>query len=119
MSGTSWESEMPWERMLLRTYRMFQADIQMNAPKDRTLFNYKLVYWLCNTVEGPIKKIDNKILNFNFSFQKNSKRARIVLRKLKKHLKLGNLLLKNLRVGFLVGLPDVQGSANLATRTNF
>ena len=84
MSGTSWESEMPWERMLLRTYRMFQADIQMNAPKDRTLFNYKLVYWLCNTVEGPIKKIDNKILNFNFSFQKNSKRARIVLRKLKK-----------------------------------
>ena len=59
------------------------AFIQMNAPKDRTLFNYKLVLWLFNTVGGPIKKIDNKVLNFNFSFEKSSKRARIVLRKLR------------------------------------
>ena len=37
----TWENQHPWERMLPRLYRMFMADVHMNAPKDRTLFNYK------------------------------------------------------------------------------
>ena len=39
--GITWEEVMPWERMLQRTYQMFEADFQLNAPKDRTLFDYK------------------------------------------------------------------------------
>ena len=41
--GITWESQHPWERMLPRLYRMFMADVQQNAPRDRTLFNYKYV----------------------------------------------------------------------------
>ena len=37
----TWESQHPWERMLPRLYCMFMNDVLMNAPKDRTLFNYK------------------------------------------------------------------------------
>ena len=40
-NGATWDSENPWDRMLPRLYRMFMSDVQMNAPKDRTLFNYK------------------------------------------------------------------------------
>ena len=29
--------------MMSRKYRMFQADVQINAPVERTLFNYKSV----------------------------------------------------------------------------
>ena len=39
--GITWESQHPWERMLPRLYRMWQADIQTNAPKDRTLFDWR------------------------------------------------------------------------------
>ena len=36
------EQQEPWERMLSRKYRLFHADVQLNAPKDRTLFNYNV-----------------------------------------------------------------------------
>ena len=40
-NGATWDSENPWDRMLPRLYRMFMSDVHMNAPKDRTLFNYE------------------------------------------------------------------------------
>ena len=40
--GVTWESVEPWERMMNRKYRIFQADVQVHAPKDRTLMNYRL-----------------------------------------------------------------------------
>ena len=39
--GIKWSDGEPWERMMARKYRMFMADVQVNAPKERTLFNYK------------------------------------------------------------------------------
>lgn len=39
--GITWESVEPWERMMDRKYRMFQADVQVHAPKQRTLMNYR------------------------------------------------------------------------------
>ena len=38
----TWESQHPWDRMLPRHFRMFQSDVELNAPKNRTLFNYRL-----------------------------------------------------------------------------
>jgi len=32
----------PWPRFITRMYRQFHADVQVNAPKDRTLFNYNV-----------------------------------------------------------------------------
>lgn len=40
--GITWESQHPWDKMLPRMYRLFMADVQVNAPKDRTLFNYNI-----------------------------------------------------------------------------
>lgn len=39
--NSTFEESEPWERMMSRKYRMFQADVQLNAPQERTLFNYK------------------------------------------------------------------------------
>ena len=41
--GIRFADQEPWERMMSRKYRMFQADVQINAPVERTLFNYKSV----------------------------------------------------------------------------
>lgn len=41
--GVNFAEQEPWEQMMSRKYRMFQADVQVNAPVERTLFNYKLV----------------------------------------------------------------------------
>ena len=41
--GIRFADQEPWERMMSRKYRMFQADVQVNAPVERTLFNYKSV----------------------------------------------------------------------------
>ena len=32
----------PWPRFLTRYMRQFNADVIVNAPKDRTLFNYSV-----------------------------------------------------------------------------
>merc|ERR1712168_519040 len=32
----------PWPRFATRMFRQFHADVQINAPKDRTLFNYNV-----------------------------------------------------------------------------
>ena len=37
-----YEEQEPWERMLKRKYRLFHADVELHAPKDRTLFNYNI-----------------------------------------------------------------------------
>ena len=37
-AAASW----PWPRFLIRMQRQFNADVIMNAPKDRTLFNYEV-----------------------------------------------------------------------------
>ena len=50
--GITWESQHPWDRMLGRMYRMFQADVQINAPKERTLFNYKYFLSLTSSAYG-------------------------------------------------------------------
>ena len=40
--GITWEDQQPWDSIMCsRLYRMSQADIRLNAPKDRTLFDYK------------------------------------------------------------------------------
>ena len=39
--GITWESQHPWDKMLPRLYRMFNADVELSAPKTRTLLNYK------------------------------------------------------------------------------
>jgi len=40
--GIRFADQEPWERMMSRKYRMFQADVQVNAPVERTLFNYNI-----------------------------------------------------------------------------
>jgi len=39
---TTWETMYPWPRFLTRYMRQFNADVIVNAPKDRTLFNYSV-----------------------------------------------------------------------------
>ena len=39
---SNYEEQEPWEVMAGRKYRMFHADVTLNAPKDRTLFNYNI-----------------------------------------------------------------------------
>ena len=41
-NDTSFESELPWLRYVPRKLRMFDADVLQNAPKERTLFNYRV-----------------------------------------------------------------------------
>ena len=55
--GITWESQHPWEKMLPRMHRMFMADVLVNAPKDRTLFNYRYV-------QLKSKIADSKIADF-------------------------------------------------------
>ena len=38
----NFEKQEPWPRMIARKYRLFHADITINAPKERTLFNYNI-----------------------------------------------------------------------------
>lgn len=39
---SNYEDQEPWEVMADRKYRMFHADVTLNAPKERTLFNYNI-----------------------------------------------------------------------------
>jgi len=36
------ENSFPWTRFVARMFRQFHADVIVNAPKDRTLFNYNI-----------------------------------------------------------------------------
>ena len=39
---TTMEGAYPWPRFIVRMFRQFNADVIVNAPKDRTLFNYNI-----------------------------------------------------------------------------
>ena len=54
--GVTWKSVEPWERMMNRKYRMFQADVQVHAPKDRTLMNYRFDQLLKKKSKKNIKR---------------------------------------------------------------
>jgi len=40
--AADYDKQEPWSRMIARKYRLFHADVTINAPKDRTLFNYNI-----------------------------------------------------------------------------
>lgn len=40
--AADYDQQEPWSRMTARKYRLFHADVTINAPKERTLFNYNI-----------------------------------------------------------------------------
>jgi len=38
----TYDEQEPWQQMISRKYRLFHADITVNSPKERTLFNYNI-----------------------------------------------------------------------------
>lgn len=39
---STFEEQTPWPKFITRQMRLFNADVVVNAPKDRTLFNYNV-----------------------------------------------------------------------------